>query len=251
MTMDLSSARPLRRAIVAMLWVQLGIGAILIGGDVLSGLSGALSPSNAPELDAPVAPGDQTRRYDPSRIMTNPDRRVPFPGGDDLPSRLAFEAQGTTASIRGSIAEGDGDRFVDWLALQSGLETVRLMSPGGSVYDALQIGGAIRKAGLDTTMLAGDFCYSACPYILAGGVERQVDIDASVGVHQHYFDENTVLPAFVAVEDIQRGQAEVVAYLSEMGIDLRITQHALSTPPDEIYVLLPEELREYRMVTTD
>ena len=92
-------------------------------------------------------------------------------------------------------------------------------------------------------MTASDICLSACPYILAGGVTRRVEDGAWVGIHQHYFDENTALPAFLAVSDIQRGQGEVMAYLIEMGIDPGLMQPALMTPPDEIYLLLPEELQ--------
>ncbi|MEL6809414.1 MAG: hypothetical protein AAFO97_16700, partial [Pseudomonadota bacterium] len=55
-------------------------------------------------------------------------------------------------------------------------------------------------------------------------------------------------PAAFAVEDIQRGQGEVMTYLDEMGIDPLLMQHALSTPPDEIYVLLPEELERYGFI---
>ena len=36
--------------------------------------------------------------------------------------------------------------------------------------------------------------------------------------------------------------------LDAMGIDVRVMQHAMSTPPEAIYVLLPEELRDYRIV---
>ena len=92
-------------------------------------------------------------------------------------------------------------------------------------------------------------CLSACPYILASGVERQVHKDAYVGVHQHSYGESTVLPAFLAIEDIQRGQGEVMEYLDAMGIDLRLMQHALATPPQEIYILIPEELERYALAT--
>lgn len=42
-----------------------------------------------------------------------------------------------------------------------------------------------------------------------------------------------------------------MAYLDDMGVDPRLMQHALVTPPDEIYVLLPEQLLEYRMATPE
>ena len=43
---------------------------------------------------------------------------------------------------------------------------------------------AIREAGWDTIMQPGAACFSACPYILAAGVERQVSRSALVGVDQ-------------------------------------------------------------------
>jgi len=54
--------------------------------------------------------------------------------------------------------------------------------------------------------------------------------------------------AAFAVEDIQRSQGEVMTYLDEMGIGPLVMQHALSTPPGEIYVLLLFELLEYRFI---
>jgi hypothetical protein len=152
------------------------------------------------------------------------------------------------ALLTGQIDAGDAARFTEWLDPEATFTTIRLHSPGGSVQDALAIGRALREAGLATVMEAGDICLSACPYMLAGGVSRAVDDMAMVGVHQHYFGENTALPAFLAVSDIQAGQADVMAYLDEMGVDVRVMQHALSTPPESIYVLLPEELSGYRMV---
>jgi hypothetical protein len=92
-------------------------------------------------------------------------------------------------------------------------------------------------------------CLSACPYILAGGVERTVSRSALVGVHQHYFGENTVLPAFLAVEDIQRGQAAVMAYLDEMGIDPLLSARAMQTPPQDIYILVEDELEGFALAT--
>lgn len=95
----------------------------------------------------------------------------------------------------------------------------------------------------------GAVCLSACPYAFVGGVARTVSDGGRLGVHQHSFGKSTVLPAFLATEDIQRGQAEVLAHLDAMGIDLRIMGPAMATPADEIYVLTPEELVDWSVVT--
>ncbi|ETX30068.1 hypothetical protein RISW2_17885 [Roseivivax isoporae LMG 25204] len=235
------------RVLKGVLIFQLGIGALLIWGDMGRNGGGLRLPGfgpDAPELTEPVRPGDQRRTFAPTRPRpaTEPARD---PG--DLPGQLVLtQEDGATWRLEGGVAEGDATRILDRLEeLQPPPETLILQSPGGSVTDALAIGRGLRRAGIGTRMLAGEFCYSACPYILAGGATREIAEDAAVGVHQHYFGESTLLPARFAVEDIQRGQADVMDYLDEMGIDPMVMTHALSTPPDEIYVLLPEELERY------
>ena len=245
-----------RRAMLAILGFQIAMAVVLAGSDFLGALPQILRPGAEPALDLPVRPGDQLRRFRPGdlpghdRTDPAPQTQTPIPDPGAMPGRLRFQiVSGATALVTGEIAPGDGARFGDWLAGVAAVERLRLHSPGGSVADALEIGRQVRAARLDTAVADGEICLSACPYILAGGVERHVAPTAIVGLHQHYFGENTVLPAFLAVEDIQRGQGAVMTYLDAMDIDVRVMAHALTTPPEAIYVLLPEELRRYRLVT--
>jgi len=173
-----------------------------------------------------------------------------------MPSRLVFVDTAwdgkPTITLTGQIAPGDADRFADFLTtVVPAPVQAFLNSPGGSVQDALAMGRQLRKLGIDTQMTASDICLSACPYLLAAGTARTVEDGALVGVHQHYFGENTALPAFIAVDDIQRGQGEVMEYLSEMDIDPLIMRHALVTPPNEIYLLTADEMQTYRLTTAD
>jgi len=246
---------PERRAMLWIVALQIGFALFLFSGDIGRALPRLLAPSTAPALTKPVAPGDQTRRFAPRDLPARsaPPGSRPLPAGGDMPTRLLFEDvawQGAPAlMLTGEIAPGDAARLADHLARGTVPATVFLDSPGGSVADALAIGRSLRALGVATRISAADVCLSACPYILAAGTTRTVDTDAWVGVHQHYFGENTALPAFLAVADIQRGQGEVMGYLIEMGIDPGLMQPALLTPPDEIYLLLPEELAGFRLVT--
>lgn len=168
-----------------------------------------------------------------------------------MPRRLlveAFTLDGETAvRLRGAIAPGDGERIVADL---SGLRpsVVTLDSPGGSVTDALAIGRVIRDIGAQTRLPDDAVCLSACPYAFVGGITRHMADTARFGVHQHSFGASTILPAFLAVEDIQRGQAEVLGHFDAMGIDLRIMGPAMATPADEIYILAPNELRDWKVI---
>ncbi|MGY3439651.1 MULTISPECIES: hypothetical protein [unclassified Marinovum] len=236
---------PVARILTGVLIFQLGIGFLLVLGDVQKG--GLRFPklfTTTPRLSEPVRPGDQRRVFDPNR-----DRPATRPARDpgDMPKRLVLSPDSTSVwRLEGTIAEGDAARIISQLqGAETPPDTLILQSPGGAVQESLALGRHLRAEGINTRMLAGEFCYSACPYLLAAGATRDIPPDASVGVHQHYFGESSLLPAFVAVEDIQRGQGEVMGYLSEMGIDPLVMRHALTTPPDEIYLLLPEELERY------
>ncbi len=241
------------RVIKGILGLQILIGAALVAGDMSIGLPRLPGGDGSPGLEQPVRPGDQTRRYDPGALPDRPG--TPFPRTGDMPARLTLEeadlAGRSVLRMVGTVAPGDGaripDLLADRLAERDPATALVLHSPGGSVDDALEIGRAIRTLGLATEVVAGDVCLSACPYILAGGAPRVVSPEGSVGVHQHAFGENTVLPAFLAVEDVQRGQGRVMGYLDEMGVDPLVMRHALATPPESIYLLLPEELERYRL----
>jgi hypothetical protein len=243
------------RAIRWLLMLQVGIAVLLMAGDLARVAPWGLVPgrSTTPAVDTPVRPGDQTRRYAPRFPLRDAPGGPAFPA-EALPDRLRWEAievDGAAALLlTGRIEAGDGARFADHLdGLPELPATVALHSPGGSVRDALEIGRRLRAEGMAARVAAGAACFSACPYILAGGVEREVSLRAMVGVHQHYFGESTVLPAFLAVEDIQRGQAEVMSYLDEMGVSPLLVAKAMQTPPEDIYILVREELEELGVAT--
>lgn len=248
-----TTATFLKGALAAQCALALIVVAVDLPADIFGGFNAAGPRAPAPTV--PVSPGNQTRLFDPDKLYV--DRRAPdMPSGDVVPTRLEFslaEVAGrvSAALITGTIAEGDAQRFADWLeALPEAPSAFALHSPGGAVGEALTIGRTIRETGLSVVVDADAICFSACPYILAGGVEREVSRRAYVGVHQHYFEENTYLPAFLLVSDIQVGQGEVMNYLGEMGIDPMLMAKSLMTPPDEIYILLPDELDALKLSTS-
>ncbi len=209
----------------------------------------------------PVSPGDQTRPFAPVTIPAHGpalgpghvDSPVVLP--PTLPRGLTFSVQqtdeyGPVLLIAGSIEEGDAHRFNAEIAdMADPPKTIALYSPGGRVREAQRIGRTIRAHRMNTLIVPDAACLSSCPYILAGGVERTVSRTGWVGVHQHFHDRKTVLPAFLAVQGIQDGQGDTLEYLGEMGIDPLIMVHALKTPPDDIYLLVEKELLDYRLAT--
>ena len=238
------TANPAGRAIRAVLIAQVAMAAAIVGLDLMR------SPGTpAPGLFAPPAQGPSVRPYRPDLRPGSP-AQPGAPAMRPMPERLEFGTEGDAITIAGQIAPGDADRFAAWLdQTRPDAARVSLDSSGGSVSDALAIGRTIRAARHATEVRDGAVCMSACPYMLAGGVRRTVAAGGVVGVHQHYFGQNTILPAFMAVNDLQRAQAGVMDFLADMGVDLRIMTHALRTPPEEINILSPDLMRELRLTT--
>jgi hypothetical protein len=206
----------------------------------------------------PVSPGDQVRRYDPSRMPSDFTERTTLPGFElsvDMPMRLEFktldsEDFGQVLLINGPLEPGDAERFEAFIAsLEAPPKIVALNSPGGVVDEALSIGRSLREIAAETVLLPGMTCLSSCPYILAAGVERRVSRDAAVGLHQHYYEAPGYMPVFLAVEGIQHGQGQTLEYLIEMGIDAGLMIYSLNTPPEEIYLLVEDELLGTRLAT--
>lgn len=242
---DQEKLRPIRRTLTGVLVFQLVLAGFLFLGDLGRDFALPTRGPAAPGMDQPVRPGDQMREYDPT-MPAGPGTQIDGP----MPDRLALQLlEDGRALLTGQIQRGDGARIVTQIAA-SEADTIVLHSPGGSVSDALEIGRAIRDAGKRTELRASDVCLSACPYMLAGGTERAVATGGRVGIHQHYFGENTLLPAFLAVQGIQRGQAEVMRYLDDMGVDPMVIVPGLVTPPQSIYILTPEELSDSGMVSS-
>jgi hypothetical protein len=240
-----------------MLAAQCGLALFVVVADLPAGGLQLLfgSGPRSPTTEVPVTPGNQTRRFEPSRLPMDQPTGPDFPSDEFVPPRLEFSQVETggrenAALLTGSIASGDAARLQTWLqGLADPPTAFALHSPGGDVDEALDIGRIIRASGSPVVIASGASCFSACPYILAGGATREVSRGALVGVHQHYFGENTYLPAFLLVSDIQVGQGMVMAYLAEMGIDPMVMAKALMTLPDDIYILLPEELETFRLST--
>jgi len=115
-------------------------------------------------------------------------------------------------SVLGGIDFDFYDRFREALDQHPEVRIVSLGSGGGSVIDALQSGALIRDLGLETQLYGK--CYSACPMVFVGGVERTIywPSDAALGFHQMYTSDGPT-PMTSEVYDLLR------VYLDEMGVD--------------------------------
>ena len=164
--------------------MQVGLAGLLISEDAFDWIRSVQNPGIQPEQMLPAQPGDQRRKFTPASIpvLKDPRKRLNAPVRlpQNLSDRLEFEVQdtekfGRVLLVSGGIEMGDAGRFEGFLRdMEEPPKYVALHSPGGLVHEALEIGKTIRDNELSTMISADAACLSACPYILAGGVERIV-----------------------------------------------------------------------------
>lgn len=205
----------------------------------LSGFD-TMQPEAVPIL--PPALSDGEPQNAPSDVTTDPET---------LKRAIRFELQpGGILSAQGSIEPGAAERFATEIEARGEyVKTVLLDSPGGAVGDALAISKLIREKKLGTKVASGALCASSCPIIMAGGVVREAEKGAVIGVHQIFNGSREKLSAERAMSEAQRTTADVSRHLEEMGIKSGVWLHALETPPDRLYYLTAEEMKEFALTT--
>ncbi|WP_230175002.1 hypothetical protein [Rhizobium sp. CECT 9324] len=211
-------------------------------------LANAARPGHDPmATDAPVlppaltegVPGAPPMEPETSReILRRPIRFELLPGG--------------MLKAEGSIDPGAADRFAEEIAARGEyVKAVTLNSPGGSVEDALTMSKLIREKGLNTKVATKALCASSCPLVFAGGVAREAEENAILGVHQVFNAGEVRRPSpEQAMSGAQSTTARIARHLDEMGIGNGLWIHALETPPDRLYYLTPEEMAAFKLITT-
>ena len=181
-------------------------------------------------------------------------------------------------SVEGRITPGSAAAFARAVDALNGRKLpILLSSRGGSVLDAFKMGTLIRERGLSVAVartqilgcpernpacptahavvtVGGAVCASACPLILAGGVERIAGPAAEIGVHQitTMFKEPTGSIGLTTTRKIYEDSGADLAvdsYLIAMRIGEPVMTLLRKTPAGGIRWLSQEELRTAWMVT--
>lgn len=118
---------------------------------------------------------------------------------------------GRSLKVLGSIERGFAQKIKDAIEANPTVEVVMLGSGGGYVDEAMAAGQYIRRKGLDTTLYNN--CYSACPLVFMGGVQRQNwSPYPKFGFHQIYTEDGKPVPLDSAPYE------QVARYLVQMGV---------------------------------
>ncbi len=137
----------------------------------------------------------------------------------------SFRVSGRELFVLGDFEPGFFDEFKQVILENPEITRVVLGSGGGSVSDALKSGLLIREQGLETTL--SDNCYSACPLVFIGGVQRTIwSPYPKLGFHQIYRGEGEAI-------DFNHPTYQLVTrYANRMGVDANflISQMIAASP---------------------
>lgn len=175
--------------------------------------------------------------------------------------------------VEGNIVPGDTEKLLAklldaYLALGPYIDTVYLLSRGGSADEAMKMGAMIRRLRLKTEAPATDYgsgkparcgvsltdkgnciCASACFLAYAGGVSRSGDY---VALHRPYIPrEEAGKLSDVEFETAQKEEiAKVAAYLKDMDVDQHWIDRMIGTSSQSSYVPTRSEAenRDYHLM---
>lgn len=169
-------------------------------------------------------------------------------------AQLAYEMHSTDTGSRFVIVSGSFDheddlsKFKDLVAREHPT-VVGFDSPGGNVVKAIELGRLIRSVGLSTLQVRQSECASACSLAFMGGVRRFAE-PGSIGVHKSSFSDSEGVLVADAVSEIQQLTAEIIGYMTEMGVDPGLLQLAFSYNSDDIRYLSGSEMSRYKLTTS-
>ncbi|WP_145924491.1 MULTISPECIES: hypothetical protein [unclassified Rhizobium] len=168
-------------------------------------------------------------------------------------ARLTYQIHSTDAAgsfviVSGSFDYGDDLSQLRELVAREHPTVVVFDSPGGNVLKAMELGRLIRSLSLSTLQVRQSECASACSLAFMGGVSRVAE-PGSIGVHKSSFNDTDALHVADAVSAVQQLTAEVIGYMSEMGVDPGLLKLSLSYDSSDIRYLSGSEMAKYRLTT--
>ena len=134
--------------------------------------------------------------------------------------------------ITGMIAPGDRQKFAN-IALSADSAVVVLISDGGTLGEAIEIGKAIRMKGFATYVPTERICASSCALIWLAGSPRGMSSNARIGFHAAYL--------IASGEVSSSANALIGSYLSKLNLSESAIWKLTAAAPTEMRWLSPAE----------
>jgi ATP-dependent protease ClpP protease subunit len=148
--------------------------------------------------------------------------------------RYEGKTNGASAiTIAGRIVRGDSEKFQRIAATVPAPAIVVLSSPGGLVFEGLDIGETIRRNGYATGVPDQMTCASTCGLIWLAGTKRFIASTSKVGFHAAYNAQEG--------HESGMGNALVGSYLTDLNLSKEAIAYATMASPHEMAWLHPSD----------
>jgi hypothetical protein len=168
--------------------------------------------------------------------------------------------------LEGKIERGDCQKMLTALREQS--RRIYLASPGGNLFEAMEIGRLIRMLKMETVIpgrLADGLqrkraayhnlqrypqdytCASACFFAFVGGISRMSDLGRPIlGIHRPFLSEMDLqkLSPDEAMSDGYTTRKIVDSYLKEMSVPQSYSERMFSVSPDQVEWISEDEFQK-------
>lgn len=156
----------------------------------------------------------------------------------------SFTQDGETIYLSGPIEEGDADTLLA-MAEATGITQLILESDGGLATEGYNLGYTIQSLGLDTTVVDGTSCLSACAVAFLGGDVKTVDglLGFHVAWSESYDSFSDGMKAGQILGTIN------AAYFFEMGYTIQLPYIVSQLTDSEHFLLLSSaDLEFFEMI---
>ena len=151
---------------------------------------------------------------------------------------MVFEKLPNTAFFEGNIETGDSFELRKLLRNHE-IDTLVLISSGGSVWEALTIAGVVHDNNFNVYIPKDAECYSACSFIFFAGKSRLSN--GKLGVHQFSsVDTNSARNVGEVEGGTQFTTSEIIGFLNEFGTPAWVFEKMFAQ--QEMYVFNSTEL---------
>lgn len=125
-----------------------------------------------------------------------------------------------------------------------------LNSEGGDIATAIEIGKLVRRWPNSSVLVTEDSkCFSACVFVLAGGLHRRVD--GKVGIHRP-FNATTNSNNYESSQKTFRTlEQSAKAFLKDMNVPTSLYDEMMSVPPQKLRFLTEQELARFGIGQSD
>jgi hypothetical protein len=154
--------------------------------------------------------------------------------------------------LTGRIAQDDVQLFRQSFEKMSGKGSLFLSldSEGGDIASAIEIGRLVRRWPESIVLVTlSSKCYSACVFVLAGGLHRAVH--GKVGIHRPFGSSTDARTYESTQKSFRTLEQSAKAFLKDMNVPTSLFDEMMSVPSQQLRLLSQQELARFGIGQSD